>query len=75
MQCGCTCAGVLFALTLLSLLPALSAQVFLTEFKLTPVAGAQGTVLVDNLLAFLNSMQTGVALAASDIQIHNQTMT
>lgn len=75
MRRGCRFAAALVALTLLSLLPALSAHVFLTEFKLTPVAGAQGTVLADNLLAFLNSMQTGVTLTASDIQIYNQTMT
>jgi len=73
MQCGCRFEAALVALTLLCLVHTLSAQVFVTEFKLTPVEGAQAT-LASNILAFLNSLPTGVTLAASDLQIHNQTM-
>lgn len=75
MWCGYKFESALVALTLLCLLHTLSAEVFLTEFKLTPVEEAKGAALSSNIVAFLNSLSTGVTLAASDIQIYNQTMT
>ena len=64
---------VLFLLALLFAPPTFSAQTFVTEFRLTPIAGLSGATLVNNLLTFLNSLATGVPLTAGDIQIHNHT--
>jgi hypothetical protein len=64
---------VLFGLALLCGLPALSAQAFVTEFKLVPVEAAQGAALHDTVLLFLNSLSTGVTVTVDDIQVHNQT--
>lgn len=74
MWCGYQFESALVALTLLCLLHTLSAEVFLTEFKLTPIDEAHGTALSSNIIAYLNSLSTGVTVTASDIQIYNQTM-
>jgi hypothetical protein len=74
MWCGYKFESALVALTLLCLLHTLSAEVFLTEFKLTPIESVHGTALSSNIVAFLNSLSTGVTVTSSDIQIYNQTM-
>ena len=64
---------VLIGLVLLCGLSRLSAQTFVTEFKLVPVEAAQGAALPDNVLSFLNSLSTGATMTADDIQVHNLT--